>query len=95
MALLYENTKTWDRNTPYEVVRGAAGPERGGSGHSGRIRLRCWAVGISFMRWGVLLDQREMDGDEWGHMVTLLGGGNTLYEVGAGGTAGSERSGWR
>ena len=42
----------------------------------------------------VLLNQ---DGDEWGllyeNTVTLLGGENTLYEVGAGGTAGPERGG--
>ena len=38
-----------------------------------------------------------MDGDEWGllyeNTVTLLGGENTLYEVGAGGTAEPERRG--
>ena len=36
----------------------------------------------------VLLNQRDVDGDEWGllyeNTVTLLGGGNTLYEVGRG-----------
>jgi hypothetical protein len=57
----------------------------------------------------VLLDQREMDLatvallDEMdlatvalldGNTVTLLGRENTLYEVGAGVTAGPERGGW-
>ena len=51
------------------------------------------------MKWGreVLLNQRDVDGDEWGllyeNTVTLLGGENTLYEVGAGGTAGPESGG--
>ena len=41
------------------------------------------------MKWGreVLLNQRDVNGDEWGllyeNTVTLLGGENTLYEVGA------------